>query len=51
MRIVGVVLILGGLLVWAMMQFTELGYNTFGNILTPVAIITGISAVTEKKKE
>lgn len=51
MRIVGLFLLLGGLLVWAMMQFTELGYNTFGIILSPVAILTGILALTDKKKE
>ncbi len=41
-------LILGGLFIWAMMQFTSLGYHGWGIILGPVAVLFGLLVATDK---
>lgn len=43
-------LILGGLFIWAMMQFTSLGYHGWGVILGPVAVLSGVLVATDKSK-
>jgi hypothetical protein len=46
--ILATVLIVGGLFIWAMMQFTSLGYTGWGIILGPVAVLSGVLVATDK---
>jgi hypothetical protein len=46
--VLGIILILAGCFVWAMMHFTSIGYQGWGIILAPVAILSGIVVLTDK---
>lgn len=46
--VLATLLIIGGLFVWAMMHYTSLGYQGWGIILVPVAILGGVLVATDK---
>lgn len=46
--VLATVLVIGGLFIWAMMQFTSMGYTGWGIILGPVAILSGLLVATDK---
>jgi hypothetical protein len=46
--ILAMLLIVCGLFVWSMMHFTTLGYNGWGVIIAPVALLSGVLVATDR---
>jgi hypothetical protein len=46
--ILATVLIVAGIFIWAMMQYTSMGYNGWGIMLSPIAILSGVLVATDK---